>query len=180
MTLCKPYVRLLSATKDGGGFKAKLEIDVASAGGRVERKTVTVKSGTDLYKISKGRELYEGYEVLGIDTTPGAEVIEFSNGEYVRHGSPIGDVDDMLLKRAQIKRTIEFHLEKELRFRDKGIKVLSLFFIDEVANYRAADGSPGIYAQMFEECYTELINSPRFVELRDVFPNNGIHDGYFS
>lgn len=175
----KPYVKLLSATKDGG-FKAKLELDVSLASGKVERKTVTVKSGTDLYVATNKRDIYEGYEVAGIDATPGAEAIEFSNGEYVRIGKPIGDVDEILVKRAQIKRTIEFHLEKELRYHSKGIKVLSLFFIDEVANYRTAEGKPGIYATMFEQSYDELINSPRFADLKDKFPRNGIHDGYFS
>ncbi len=175
----KPYVRLLSASKEGG-FKARLEIDVATASGRVQRKPISIKTGTDLYIASGKREIYEGYEVTGIDATPGSEAIEFSNGEYVRINSPIGDVDEMLLKRAQIKRTIEFHLEKELRYLDKGIKVLSLFFIDEVANYRTADGGAGIYATMFEECYDELINSPRFVGLKDKFPREGMHDGYFS
>lgn len=175
----KPYVKLLSASKDGG-FKAKLELDVAAANGKVERKTITVKPGADLFMATNKREIYEGYEVVGIDATPGAEAIEFSNGEYIRIGKAIGDVDEMLVKRAQIKRTIEFHLEKELRYHGKGIKVLSLFFIDEVANYRTADGGAGVYARMFEECYDELINSPRFAELKDKFPRDGIHDGYFS
>ena len=174
----KPYIRLLTASKDGG-FKAKLELDVANASGKVERKTVTVKQGTDLFVVTK-RELYEGYEVVGIDTTPSAEAVEFSNGEYIRIGKAIGDVDEMLVKRQQIKRTIEFHLEKELRYHGKGIKVLSLFFIDEVANYRGVDGENGIYAQMFEECYDELINSPRFADLQDKFSHGNIHDGYFS
>ena len=120
------------------------------------------------------------YEVVGIDATPGAEAVEFTNGDFVRTGKPIGDVDEMLVKRAQIRRTIEFHLEKELRYHGKGIKVLSLFFIDEVANYRTSDGEPGVYARMFDECYEELINSPRFVELKGKFPQDGIHDGYFS
>ncbi len=175
----KPYVRLLSASKDGG-FKARLELDIVTASGKVERKPVTVKPGTDLFLSTGKRELYEGYEIVGIDATPESEAVEFSNGEYVRINAPIGDVDEMLLKREQIKRTIEFHLEKERRYLEKGIKVLSLFFIDEVANYRKADGSAGIYATMFEECYDELINSPRFAELKDKFPREGIHDGYFS
>jgi type III restriction enzyme len=175
----KAYIRLLSTKRDGG-FTARLELDVETASGKVERKLVTVKPGANLFVVTGKREIYEGYEVTGIDTTPGAEAIEFSNGEYVRINRPLGGVDEMLIKRAQIKRTIEFHLEKEIRYHSRGIKVLSLFFIDEVANYRAADGSAGIYARMFEECYEELINSPRFAELRDVFPRAGIHDGYFS
>ena len=177
----KPYIKLLSAegARGADSFKAKLELDVQAADGKVNRKTVAVKSGSALSVLTK-RDLYDGYEIIGIDATPGAEAVEFANGEYLRMGRPIGDVDEMILKRAQIKRTIEFHLEKEMRYHDKGIKVLSLFFIDEVANYRTADGSPGVYATLFEECYKELINSPRFAELKDKFPQDGIHDGYFS
>ena len=66
-------------------------------------------------------------------------------------------MDENIVKKAQIRRTIETHLDKELRYLDKGIKVLSLFFIDKVDKYRHEDGTPGIYATMFEECYQELI-----------------------
>lgn len=124
----KLYVKLLSSTKDGG-FKARLELDVLMASGKVERKPVAVKPDTDLFIVTGKREIYEGYEVVVIDTTPGAESIEFRNGEYVRINNPLGDVDKMLIKRAQIKRTIEFHLEKEMRYHDKDIKVLSLFLL---------------------------------------------------
>ena len=175
----KPYIRLLSAKKDGG-FSAKLELDVATSAGKVERKTVTVKPGTDLFMITGNREIYENYEVVGIDATSGAQAVEFKNGDFARIGKPIGDVDEMLVKRAQIRRTIEFHLNKERLYHEQGIKVLSLFFIDEVANYRTSDGEPGIYVRMFEECYDELINSQKFSILKDKFPQGGIHDGYFS
>ena len=86
------------------------------------------------------------------------------------------------MKKAQIYRTIEAHLDKEMRYYDKGIKVLSLFFIDEVKKYRTESGEKGIYAQMFEECYTELINKPKYEELRNRFnPNVELaHNGYFS
>ena len=70
----------------------------------------------------------------------------------------------MTFKREQIKRTIEIHLEKEKRYLSRGIKVLSLFFIDEVAKYRdyEQEDGKGIYAKMFEELYAELIEQPRF------------------
>lgn len=97
-------------------------------------------------------------------------------------GHAIGDIDENIIKRAQIRRTIETHLEKELRFTDMGIKVLSLFFIDEVKKYRTTEGDKGIYAQMFEECYTELMSLPKFAALKDRFPAavSSIHNGYFS
>ena len=94
----------------------------------------------------------------------------------------IGDADEQVVKRAQIRRTIETHLEKELRYTKKGIKVLSLFFIDEVKKYRGEDGGKGIYARMFEELYTELLALPRYMPLREHFPSDAakVHDGYFS
>ena len=84
--------------------------------------------------------------------------------------------------RARIRRTIEAHLDKELRYTEKGIKVLSLFFIDEVKKYRTEDGNKGIYAQMFEEVYAELMNLPKYAELHGRFPADvaRVHDGYFS
>ena len=176
----KPYIRLLSVSQNNG-FKAKIELDVMGKDGKVSRKTLTVKPGSDLYLLSGERELYESYAIVGIDCTPGFESLEFSNTEVLRLGKAIGSIDEDAIKRAQIRRTIETHLEKELRYSGMGIKVLSLFFIDEVAKYRTAEGEAGIYAKMFEECYEELLSLPKFAELNDKFPSRGgIHDGYFS
>lgn len=177
----KPYIRLLSVSNDNG-FRAKIEMDVQAKGGSVTRKTVTVKPNDDLFLLSGERGMYDGYSVAGIDCTPGFESVEFSNTETVMLGKAIGGVDENIIKEAQIKRTIQAHLDKELRYREQGIKVLSLFFIDEVKKYRTADGEKGIYAQMFERCYTELINSPRYASLKEQFPHDvtAVHNGYFS
>ena len=177
----KPYIHLKSVSNDKG-FKAKLEIDVQSKTGTVTRKTVTVKSGDDLFVLSGHRDLYDGYIVSGIDCTPGMESVEFSNTESVTVGQSIGSVDEMVLKRAQIYRTIETHLNKEIILHDKGIKVLSLFFIDEVRKYRTPEGEKGIYAQVFEECYNELINKPKYAKLKEWFDISveKAHDGYFK
>ena len=111
-----------------------------------------------------------------------SEQIEFANTEALPLGRAIGDVDENLVKRAQIRRTIEAHLDKELRYTEKGIKVLSLFFIDEVKKYRSEDGGKGIYARMFEELYGQLLALPRYAPLRERFPAEAaaVHDGYFS
>jgi len=177
----EPYVRLLSVSNDKG-FRAKVEIDVKSKNDTVSRKTVTVKPGDDLFLLSGERDLYEGYSVAGIDCTPEYEHIEFGNTEEVKLGKAIGDVDENIVKRAQIRRTIEAHLDKELRYTGKGIKVLSLFFIDKVDKYRHEDSSKGIYAKMFEECYAELIAKPKYAPLRERFTSDvsAIHNGYFS
>ena len=177
----KPYVKLLSVSNENG-FKAKIELDVEAKGGSVSRKTVTVKPNDDLFLMSGERELYDGYAIAGIDCTPGFECIEFSNTETVMLGKSIGSIDENIIKEAQIKKTIRIHLDKELRYLDHGIKVLSLFFIDEVKKYRTPEGEKGPYAEMFERCYNELINLPKYQPLKSQFPADAtaIHNGYFS
>lgn len=177
----QPYVRLLSVSNEKG-FRAKIEIDAKKKDGTVGRKTVTVKPGDDLYLLSGERDLYEGYTIAGIDCTPEYEHVEFGNTDEVALGKAIGDVDDRIVKKAQIRRTIEAHLDKELRYTDRGIKVLSLFFIDKVSRYRLEDGTPGEYARMFEACYLELIAKPKYAPLRERFSADvtKVHNGYFS
>lgn len=188
----RPYIRLISVKQDGGSFSAKVELDVRAKNGNVSRKIVTIKNNSDLFLLSGERDLYEGYVIAGIDCTPNRECIEFTNTEVLKLGQAIGDFDENLIKRAQIRRTIETHLNKELLYLDKGIKVLSLFFIDEVKKYRDEDGNQGVYAQMFEECYIELINLKKFEPLREFWHKTKqllttdsslltkTHDGYFS
>lgn len=177
----KPYIHLKSVSNDNG-FSAKIELDILGKDNKVERKTKTVKAEDDLYILSGKRELYQDYIIEGIDCTKGFESIEFSNSEVLKLGKSIGSIDENILKRAQIYRTIEAHLDKELRYFDKGIKVLSLFFIDEVKKYRTETGEKGLYAKMFEECYNELINKPKYAELKEKFNTNveQAHNGYFS
>lgn len=177
----KPYIRLVSVSNDKG-YTAKLEIDVQDKKGVVSRKTITVKPNTDLFIESGERELYDGYVVAGIDCTSGFESVEFNNTEVVELGKAIGAIDENIVKRAQIKRTIEAHFTKELRYHSKGIKVLSLFFIDEVKKYRTETGEKGIYAEMFEECYNELLELPKYAPLKEKFATevSKAHNGYFS
>lgn len=177
----KPYIALKSVSAENG-FSAKIEMDIENANGKTERKTITVKPNDDLYIKSGHRELYNGYKISGIDCTPEMECIEFSNSEVLKLGSALGCVDEMVLKRAQIYKTIEFHLQKELRYFEKNIKVLSLFFIDEVKKYRTETGEKGVYAQIFEECYNELIEKPIYQCLKTRFNTSAelAHDGYFS
>lgn len=193
----QPYIRLVSVSHDNG-FKAKIEIDVKDKKGKIARKIVTIKPGSDLFVVSGERELYNGYSIAGIDCTPGFERIEFTNAETLNLGKSMGDIDENIMKRTQIKKTIETHLTKELIYLEKGIKVLSLFFIDEVKKYRTSDGDKGLYAKMFEEEYVRLINLPKFDKVRKFYHGenevslqlstthsslstlDNIHDGYFS
>lgn len=177
----KPYIYLKSVSNENG-FSAKIELDIQGKDGKVERTTKTVRTGDDLFVLSGNRELYQDYIIAGIDCTKGFECLEFSNSDTVQLGKSIGSIDENIMKKAQIYRTIETHLDKELRYYDKRIKVLSLFFIDEVKKYRTETGEKGIYAQMFEECYNELINKPKYAELKDKFNPDveKAHNGYFS
>ncbi|MDR2267134.1 MAG: DEAD/DEAH box helicase family protein [Christensenellaceae bacterium] len=180
----KPYIKLLeTGVEKGGRIFARLELDFKKKDGLVKRDTVRVYTN-DILENKTGRDIYATYQVASINAMEGAEEIEFANTERLVVGSTIGAIDEMTIKREQIKCTVETHLNTELRLLDKGIKVLSLFFIDEVAKYRDHDkaDSKGIYAHIFEECYSELIKQPRFARVKDFFKRDAseIHDGYFS
>ncbi|GHU74960.1 hypothetical protein FACS1894188_04770 [Clostridia bacterium] len=177
----RPYIKVVSVSMENG-FSAKLEIDKMNKSGKIERKIITIKQGADIYALSGERDIYKGYVVAGIDCLESHSGVEFTNGDFLFVGKPIGDIDENVIKRAQIRRTIEVHLDKELRYFDKGIKVLSLFFIDEVAKYRTVEGDKGIYAAMFEECYNELLTLPKFAFIREKFNSDveKAHNGYFS
>ncbi|MBF0141603.1 MAG: DEAD/DEAH box helicase family protein [Magnetococcales bacterium] len=185
----KPFVRLLSVSNTRGRIAAKVEIDVLQ-GKAVRRKTVTVQDGDDLEQIT-GRSLYVDHRIGEIRVAKGDEFLEVripGSETFLRPGETIGDVDQDEMKRQMIRRTIKEHLDKEKRLRSHGIKVLSLFFIDSVANYRAydADGNPvkGPYAVMFEEEYRRWIRHPDYNTLfREVDTETlpaQVHDGYFS
>ena len=184
----KAYIRLVSVSNKSGTVTAKIEIDVLNKG-QVSRKTISVKAGDNLFTKSGKRSLYDGYQIDDISCKEGDEYILFVNqDEPLRLDKVLGGAEDDSIKRLQIRKTIEEHLEKELRLRHRGIKVLSLFFIDRVANYRTydADGNPGKgkFAQWFEEEYRSMINKPKYDTLfHDVdtttLPEK-VHDGYFS
>ncbi len=159
---------------------AKVFVNINDKGG-VKKKKVTVKVGDDLYQLSNEREIYsEGYIIEEIDATNNC--ISLSNGNILYKGDSQGGLTDEVMK-FQIRKTIEEHLKKEKRLNKLGIKVLSLFFIDKVANYRHYDeaGNPqgGKFAEWFEEIYQEYISKPAFAAL-DKFPVNKVHNGYFS
>lgn len=185
----KPFVRFLSAKSARGTVTAKVELDV-EVGGSVRRKEVTVMDGFDLEQET-GRAMYHDCRVGEIRAGRGQQTLELRvpGGEvYLKPGEAWGDVDPLAIQRQMIKRTIKEHLDKEKRLRPKGIKVLSLFFIDEVAKYREydADGNPqkGVYAQMFEEEYRYWARHPDyqslFKELDMEHAAEDVHNGYFS
>jgi type III restriction enzyme len=164
------------------GITAKISIHENTKSGVKERK-VKVKAGADLYMLSNERAAYrDGYVIAGINTEPENEFIEFNNGLRLSLGEEQGGVRDDLMK-MQVKKTIQAHLDKEFQMKGKGVKVLSLFFVDKVANYRSYDveGKPikGKFAVWFEDYYKELSGQPRFKDLIQ-FPVEKLHDGYFA
>jgi len=186
-SLNKPYVKLISVDKKQPPITAKAEIDI-NQNGITRRKTVTLKSGSDLYELSKGRDVYDGYLVIEICREEGNEFVEFKNHQSLDVGEMMGDVDENTIKRLQIRKTIEEHLDKELRLTRENIKVLSLFFIDRVSNYREYDknGNPtlGKYALWFEEEYKVISKRRKYRTLFDDVDVDTavekIHDGYFA
>jgi type III restriction enzyme len=183
----KCYVKLLSTSNKKGTFTAKVELDV-QRGTAVSREPVNVHPGDDLQQLT-GRAVYADCLVQNIGCKAGEEFLELSNLEKpLRPGESIGDVDGDALKRLMIRRTIEEHLDKELRLRPQGIKVLSLFFIDVVEHYRsyAADGTQikGKYAVMFEEEYRKAAKKPKYHTLFNEVDLESdateVHNGYFS
>lgn len=174
------FISVESITATKTKVTAKVTINSNENNG-VRKKTITVKVGDDLYKLSNEREIYlDGYIIEEIDAVN--QCISISNGNLLYKGDSQGDLSDEVMK-FQIRKTIEEHLKKEKRLNKLGIKVLSLFFIDKVANYRSYDlaGNPvkGKFAEWFEEIYQEYISKPAFKEL-DKFRVNDIHNGYFS
>ena len=178
-----PFVRA-EAVEYKTGFKAKLRMLFKTVDGPKE-KTITVKPGDDLfYKSGELAHYGQGFVIADVNATPGEEYIRFSNGKTLCVGDEIGGARTDVW-RAQIKKTVEEHLRKEAKVRDRGIKVLSLFFIDRVANYRDYDdsGKPvkGKFAEVFEEEIRALACDERFKALEWLkLPVEKLHNGYFA
>ena len=184
----KAYIKLVGVDNRKSPITATIELDINQGGG-IKRVKKKVRSGDDLLEISKGRDHYDGYVINDIYCVEGEEYIDFtSKPEIVTLGDTIGGVDEDSQKRLQIRKTIEEHLEKELKLLPQGIKVLSLFFIDKVANYRSYDSDGktvhGKYAQWFDEEYRQIVAKPKYQSLFgeiDLGQNpEDVHDGYFA
>lgn len=186
----KPYVKVLAVSNRRGVIAAKVELDVQTRTGRVERDEVTVQDGDNL-EMTTGRAVYHDCRIGEIRVETDNEFMELRvpGGEhFLKRGQAYGDLDALAVQREMISRTIKEHLTKELRLAPQGIKVLSLFFIDSVERYRQydADGNQvkGDYAKIFEEEYRRLAKHPDFqslfkeVDLRTAAEE--VHNGYFS
>lgn len=154
----------------------------------INRETRIVGVDDDLYALSKGMEQYQDYHINDIDPIRG--VLTFTNGVEIHTGEVQGDVSEKDIRRVQIRETIRSHFEKEKELYERGIKTLSLFFIDKVENYRKYDDNGNEvnseYGQMFEEEYTDILNeyltlfnTPYEQYLRSIDVHD-THAGYFS
>ncbi|MET3710771.1 type III restriction enzyme [Sphingomonas trueperi] len=187
-----PYVKLLEIeAKKGQLPRARVEIAKQMKGG-VSRQVVWVYDGTELTEdqVSGGRTVYAGYRIGIIEKMRGSgsmQLIVPGDGVKQLHvGDSWGDVDKDSFARAMVRQTIQHHFRKELRNRPLGIKTLSLFFIDAVADYRRYDeegnATRGPLAVIFEEEYAKLAAQPEFQSLFAEVPADAAraHNGYFS
>ena len=191
-TATEGFVYLESINLSKADPTATIQFDYIGAKG-LRKKTATVGIGYNLYDNSgesgKLDEYKEGFVVKSIDGRDNS--VEFLNGVKIFAGDVIGKVSEDQLRRIQIRETILSHLERERQLFHKGIKVLSLFFIDEVAKYKQYDeaGHPfnGIYADMFEEEYNDILSSMQreigdedYIRYLDAISAHDTHAGYFS
>ena len=184
------FVFLESINVSGANPTATIRFDVKGKTG-VRQVSRTVNEGFNLYDQSGQLEEYKnGYTISRIDARD--DHIEFINGNKLFLGDIMGSIDGEQIRRIQIHETIVSHIERERQLFHKGIKVLSLFFIDEVAKYKQYDesGQPvnGIYANMFEEEYKAVIENYQlslgenddYIRYLDAISANSTHAGYFS
>ncbi len=188
-TATESYVYLESINLSKAAPTATIQFDVKGASG-IRKVTRTVSEGFNLYDNSGNMEEYkQGFVVSHIDGRD--DSVEFLNGIKIYAGDVIGKVSEDQLRRIQIRETILSHIQRERELFYKGIKVLSLFFIDEVAKYRVYDdagqATDGVYAQMFVEEYNDIINNLQigigeddYIKYLQAIPADKTHAGYFS
>ena len=168
---------------------AKIEMEVKQANG-IKRISKRLNKGDNLFDISNGLDQYKGFVISQIDYNQ--DTVEFTNGVTLAAGEASEDVTEDAIRRIQIRETIKAHLEKEAQLFAHGIKVLSLFFIDEVVKYRdySREDTMGEYARIFEEEYDlmkveylstlNLDNNDTYRKHLEGIEVGRTHEGYFS
>jgi len=167
---------------------ARIEMEVKTGSG-IKRVMKRLTAGRDLYTESNGLDQYKGYVISQIDAR--VDTVEFTNGKVLALGDATGDVTEETKRRIQIRETIKAHILNERRLFSRGVKVLSLFFIDEVAKYRdySREDEKGDYARIFEEEYASLrdealgeleLDGSGYKAFLESIPVANTHDGYFS
>lgn len=177
-----PFLKLdaVDLRQGGGSIRAKMKV---LKSGSASAATLTVKRGDDLFGKSGDNEIYSNnWVITEINATAGSEYVEFANGRMLAVGQELGGSNDDILKE-QIFETVRCHCERMNQLQPRGIKVLSLFFIDKVANYKvrkdAGPAEKGMFAKWFEEAYEKFKAHP-VLGKHLTYPADQVHDGYFS
>ncbi|BBM05582.1 hypothetical protein HAALTHF_23830n [Vreelandella aquamarina] len=169
---------------------ARIEMEIRLKSGEIKRQLRRLQFRDDLFAESGELDQYrDGFTISQIDAT--TDTVEFTNGLVLRAGEANGDVSESDIRRIQIRETIKAHLDREKQLFSQGIKVLSLFFIDEVVKYRDYDqpDEKGEYARIFEEEYQLLkneylselaIDNEAYRQYLDGIDAASTHNGYFS
>jgi len=189
-TATEGYIYIQSINLSKGNPTATIEFDTKGKTG-IRKVSRIVTEGYNLFDNSgELAEYKDGYTILRIDGRDSS--VEFTNGKKLYAGDVIGSVSEEQLRRIQIRETILSHIERERQLFAKGIKVLSLFFIDEVAKYRQYDAqgnaTGGTYAQIFEEEYKAIVGNmqlslddeERYLKYIESISEDQTHAGYFS
>ncbi len=180
------YLESIEVSKQAPVARIEIEIKQKSGIKRILRK---FKKGDNLYALSGELDQYKGFVVADINAI--TDTVEFTNGHQLQAGEATGDVNETTLRRIQIREAIKAHFEKEQLLFHQGIKVLTLFFIDEVAKYRVysnAGEEGGEYARIFEEEYAYALNEfgqnlllhEGYKKYLDNISAERTHNGYFS
>lgn len=168
---------------------ARIEMEIKLKSGEIKRQVMRLEKGKDLYAMSNNLDQYKGFTISQIDYNH--DTVEFTNGNVLTAGQATGDVTENTIRRIQIRETIKAHLEKEQKLFSRGIKVLSLFFIDEVAKYRDYSqlNEQGEYARIFEEEYALLkadflgelaLENEEYRKYLEKIEVARTHEGYFA
>ncbi len=189
-TATEGYIYIQSINLSKGNPTATIEFDIKGKTG-IRKVSMIVTEGYNLFDNSgELAEYKDGYTILRIDGRDSS--VEFTNGKKLYAGDVIGSVSEEQLRRIQIRETILSHIERERQLFAKGIKVLSLFFIDEVAKYRQYDAQGnamgGTYAQIFEEEYKAIVGNMQpslddaegYLKYIESISSDQTHAGYFS
>ncbi|ERX66314.1 type III restriction-modification system endonuclease [Pseudomonas aeruginosa] len=166
--------------------EARVEFEQKLTGGNIKRVVRKLSKGNNLFDLSGGLDQYRDYVVADINAN--TDTLSFTNGVELTVGDATGDVTEAALRRIQIREAIKAHFDKEQALFQQGVKVLTLFFIDEVAKYRdyAQVDEKGEYARIFEEEYTQYLNEvldldeTAYVKYLKGIPADKTHSGYFS
>ncbi|CAI2630355.1 hypothetical protein AKUH1B105A_09950 [Apilactobacillus kunkeei] len=181
----------LESIKESPALKARVSFEKISSKGQVVKTFKSLDKGDNIYNLSGEIESYRnGFVISEINSID--QFIEFTNGIKLNVGQVIGDANEDDLRRIQIRETIKSHLDKEESLFKRGIKTLSLFFIDEVVKYKdyESEDNKGKYAHIFEEEYEKLVKDKltnsflddkyrEYLE-RDINKPETVHAGYFS